>query len=85
MVAFKVLIYECQRLNNLPAEELVVSPHHTKKFACSLSAAYWPDARGLNLNKVTGNKSYQTLLSYYIKDVPELSYAVSLPLGTAPQ
>ena len=56
VLAFKSLIWECQR-RFLPFNgEIQVSPHQTKKWACSLSAAYWPDAKSLGLNIIMGNK-----------------------------
>ena len=82
-MAFKSIEWECQR-RFLPFNgEVQVSPHQTKKWACSLSAAYWPDAENLGLNLITDNRSFSTLKSN-IRDLPELGMARSLPLGNTP-
>ena len=38
----------------------------------------------MGLNLITGNKSFDTLKKSYIRDLPKLGMALSLPLGTAP-
>ena len=71
VMAFKSLIWECQR-RFLPFNgEVEVSPHQTKKWACSLIATYWPDAKSLGLNLIIGNKSFDILKNSYIRDLPK--------------
>ena len=81
---FKTLILESQARAHLNMG-IDIHAHHTKKLACSLCCKYWPDAKELHLEELTGNKRFGTLAKYYIKEVPELRVAVSLPFGTAPR
>ena len=55
-----------------------------KYWAISLCGKCWPGARELNLERLTGNKSFSTLESFYIKKAPKLRFSLSVPLGTAP-
>ena len=84
VVAYKSVIWECQNKFLAHKGDVEICLHQTKKWACSLSALYWPDAKDLLLHEVVGNKSYDTLITSYIRDLPELGMALSLPLGTAP-
>ena len=59
-------------------------PHQTKKFAVSYCRKYFHDAEKRKLHEITGNKVFSTLSRYYIRSVPRLRVAVSLPLGTVP-
>ena len=79
----RVLVFESQRLANLNTE-IEVRPHQVKKLSVSLCGKYWPKAKELSLERLTGNKSFSTLERYYIKNAPKLRYSFSLPLGTAP-
>ena len=64
--------------------EVAVRPHQFKKLSVSLCGKYWSKSKELNLERVTGNKSYATLERYYLKNTPSLKVSCSLPLGTAP-
>ena len=79
----RLLIYESQKMANLDTD-VEVRPHQLKKLSVSLCAKYWPRAKELQLERVTGNKSFATLERCYIKKAPRLGMALSLPLGTAP-
>ena len=79
----RVLVYESQRLANLNTE-VEVRPHQMKKLSISLCGKYWPRAKELKLERLTGNKSFSTLERCYIKKAPKLRFSLSLPLGTAP-
>ena len=81
---FKSLILESQARAHRNVD-VDIYAHHMKKLACSLCYKYWPDAKELHLEKLTGNKRFGTLAKYYIKEVPDMRVAVSLPLGTAPR
>ena len=82
-VLLRMLILESQKVANLNTE-VEVRPHQVKKLSISLCAKYWPKAKDLHLERVTGNKSFGTLDRCYIKKAPSLGMALSLPLGTAP-
>ena len=82
-VLLKLLILESQKVANL-STEVEVRPHQLKKLSVSLCAKYWPKAKDLHLERVTGNRSFGTLDRCYIKEAPNLGMALSLPLGTAP-
>ena len=45
---------------------------------------YWLDAKILMVHEIVVNKTYDTLITSYIRDLPEMGMALSLPLGTAP-
>ena len=64
--------------------EVAVRPHQAKKWSVSLCGNYWSKAKDLNLEVLTGNKSYSTLERCYLKKAPRLKLSCSLPLGTAP-
>ena len=81
---FKSLILESQARAHLNVD-VDIHAHHMKKLACSLSYKYWPEAKELHLEELTGNKRFGTLAKYYIKEVPDMRVAVSLPFGTAPR
>ena len=82
-VLLQLLILESQKVANL-STEVEVRPHQLKKLSVSLCAKYWPKAKDLHLERVTGNRSFGTLDRCYIKEAPNLGMALSLPLGTAP-
>ena len=84
VVAYKSVIWECQNKFLAHKGDVEICLHQTKKWACSLSALYWPDAKDLMLHEDIGNKTYGILISSYIRDLPELGMALPLPLGTAP-
>ena len=84
VIAFKSVVWECQNKFMAHKGDVEICPHQTKKWACSLSAMYWLDAKVLMLHEIVGNKTYDTLITSYIRDLPELGMALSLPLGTAP-
>ena len=78
----RLLIFESQKMARL-STEVEVRPHQLKKLSVSLCAKYWPRAKELHLERVTGNKSFSTLERCYIKKAPRLGMALSLPVGTA--
>ena len=79
----RLLILESQKIASL-STEVEVRPHQLKKLSISLCAKYWPRARELHLERVTGNKSFAILERCYIKKAPSLGMALSLPIGTTP-
>ena len=81
--SFKVLVEEALRRANHKTD-VAVRPHQVKKLSVSLCGKYWPNARELKLEKLTGNKRFATLEKCYIKNTPNLKRSCSLPLGTAP-
>ena len=81
---FKSLILESQARAHLNVD-VDIHAHHMKKLACSLCYKYWPEAKELHLEELTGNKRFGTLAKYYIKEVPDMRVVVSLPFGTAPR
>ena len=62
----RLLIFESQKMASL-STDVVVRPHQLKKLSVSLCAKYWPRAKELQLERVTGNKSFATLERCYIK------------------
>ena len=62
----RLLILESQKIASL-STDVVVRPHQLKKLSVSLCAKYWPRAKELQLERVTGNKSFATLERCYIK------------------
>ena len=81
--SFKVLVEEALRRAKHKTD-VAVRPHQVKKLSVSLCGKYWPNARELKLEKLTGNKRFKTLERCYIKNTPILKRSCSLPLGTAP-
>ena len=79
---FKYLIADSRKF--VKESTLIMVPHQTKKFAISYCRKYFPDAEKRKLHEITGNKVFSTLSRYYIRSVPRLRVAVSLPLGTVP-
>ena len=65
----------------LPKDLPPVGTHHLRKFATSLSWKFLP-ASEAKLAKLVGSKSFNTLISSYIRDVPPVSLPVRLPTGT---
>ena len=80
---FKLLVLEALTEYNCN-KDVAIRPHQVKKLSVSLCGRYWSKSKDLKLEQVTGNKSYSTLLRYYLKSTPKLKVACSLPLGTAP-
>ena len=62
----RLLIFESQKMTSL-STDVVVRPHQLKKLSVSLCTKYWPRGKELQLEKVTGNKSFATLERCYIK------------------
>ena len=55
-----------------------------KYWAISPCGKYWPKAKELNPERPTGNKSFSTLESFYMKKAPKLRFLLSVPLRTVP-
>ena len=81
--AFKSLIADSRKFVK-KSINIKRAPHQTKKFAISYCKKYFPDAEKRKLHVITGNKVFSTLSRYYIRSVPRLRVALSLPLGTVP-
>ena len=65
----------------LPTDLPPVGTHHLRKFVTSLSWKFLP-ANEAKLAKLVGSKSFNTLKSSYIRDVPPVLLPVRLPTGT---
>ena len=77
---FKEAVVNSRTFWNL-SPDVVITTHHTKKFAASYCKKGFRNVEN-SLPLRLGNKDMRVLNSNYIRRVPKLRLAVTLPLGT---